>query len=586
MRYCYKSRFDLADLYEDVLNQSCKVIEEGIDEKIPKILNLLPDKVQFDGFPIYLTDVESKGSFIKRIASDFDPTPNAAYITWILKLVKIGNIRGMEDRSKVHDSLKKFTELKNKPQFPAQYKDINRFKSFGDLAEVLDQFGDVKSKKETVRIAKEEGIELVDTDAEYKLYIVTKSEAGAKHFRNTQWCVKDPRYFDQYSPPYYYFTKNDEPYTLLHLDSDQCMDVQDRNKSLNSSEINMMETEEMTKYVVEHDNSSDSMSNYSERVGGGYYGIIDEFVEKQLTELIAQYDFKHYDLDSNNISEGYYIASGFITYNFTGLEEYFDDKNFIQIVKDSLNYIDKYPDYLSSDNFSDKGVSIDIEYDQQSDYDTKSKLEQLKSFLNQLDGDDDRYESDIENFEEHLTEKLLNDGYIPSGWATFKSKVLDNLITDKYRNTFQKAKTSKTRSNSYSVEFDIHWGNKDINDKLVSKFFKHLTASVKQIYWRNHDGVILYVSYQPEYDSELGIEDYMRDFKIFKSFNIHYDNYQDQINRFGKYLKNSVSGSEEIPLFTLRSRKSPPEQEYFQFRESKKHTFNSLCERIKLFENN
>jgi hypothetical protein len=352
----------LADLYEDVLNQSCKLIEEGIDEKIPKILNLLPDKVQFDGFPIYLTDVESKGSFIKRIASDFDPTPNAAYITWILKLVKIGNIRGMEDRSKVHDSLKKFTELKNKPQFPAQYKDINRFKSFGDLAEVLDQFGDVKSKKETVRIAKEEGIELVDTDAEYKLYIVTKSEAGAKHFRNTQWCVKDPRYFDQYSPPYYYFTKNDEPYTLLHLNSDQCMDVQDRDKSLNSSEINMMETEEMTKYVVEHDNSSDSMTNYSERVGEGYNGIIDELVEKQLTELIAQYDFKHYSLNTDNISEGYYSARGFITYNFTGLEEYFDDKNFIKIVKDSLYRIDKYPDFMLASELTPE-ESLDIYYD-------------------------------------------------------------------------------------------------------------------------------------------------------------------------------------------------------------------------------
>jgi hypothetical protein len=592
MKYCYKSRIDLADLYEDVLHPETVLVEEGIEEKIPKILNLLPDKVQMDGEIHDLTDVETKGSFIRFIANNYDPTPNAVYITWILKLVKNGNIRGMEDRSKIRDSLTKFTELKTKTQFPSQYKDINKFKSFGDLAEVLDQFGDVKSKKEVLRIAKEEGIELAEEEGQYKLYIVTKSEAGAKHFRNTQWCVKDPRYFDQYKAPYYYFTKDDQPYTLLHLNSDQCMDVQDRDIRLNSSQKNMMETEEMTKYVVKYDNSERALENYKERVGEGYNGIIDEYVDKQMYELIKRFKLEHFRLDTDNIEEGYYSANIFIPYNFKDIESHhFNDDSFKNIIKIILRNIDLYPNYLDTENFGEDGVSFDVEYDSSSSYGRRnmySKLDELNSFLMDLSGFEENYDYHVERFQEELTSKLMKDGYIISDWSKFKTKVLDNIISDESNNTFSKAKKSTHRKIPYyTIKFDSNFETTwDSNYKLVEKFFKHLEYKSNHIYRGGDDSNII-ITYQPEYDEDMTLDDYMRDFKIFKSLNVHYDNYQDQINRFHNYLKKVIngeaSGNEEIPLFTLKSRKSPQEQGYFEFKENKKHTFDSLYGRIKLF---
>ena len=436
----------------------------------------------------------------------------------------------------------------------------------------------------------------MEVDGEYKLYIVTKSEAGAKYFRNTQWCVKDPRFFDQYGAPYYYFTKNNEPYTLLHLGSNQCMDPQDRDMQLNHTQQNMMETEKMTTYVVENDNSPDAMSNYSERVGEGYEGIIDEYVEKQLNELIDQYEFKHLDLNMDSISEGYYNAYISIPYSFKGLEDYFDDRGFRDIVKDKLSDIDLYPDYLDSDNFSEDGVSFNIEYDSQSDYHSKGKIDQLKSFLNELSDID----NDVEKFEESLTEKLLDNGYITSDWGSFKGKVLDNISDD----TFEKSARFKQhraitpffelkfkhvnnyyKSSIVGYEVNIMPFSKfkpsDAIDKIFDKYFKHVVHPNSQIAIVLTESYIMF-KYFPSYDKDMTIKEYMRDFKIFKSLDTHYEEYQKQMDQLGEFIKSNpnLTGNEEIPLFTLRSRKSPPEQGYFQFKEQRITSFDKLYQRI------
>jgi len=573
----YLSLCELSNIYSTLL-------EEGVEEKIPKLLSLVPLSNNIAGFKIQ--NDENKADFIRWVSEMFDPSPNGMYLGWILKMFKNGVLRGEEDAEKVNNTLKLFTSLKIKPQFPAEYRDINRFKSYGDLAEVVDKFSGIKTKGEMVR-EKEKGITLMEEYDEYKLYVVTESEAGAKHFRNTKWCVKDPRYFDQYGAPYYYFTKNDEPYTLLHLNSNQCMDVQDRDTSLNQNQIDMMETEKMTKYVVDNDGSEDALYNYNERVGEGYDGIIAEYVEKQLNDLVSQYDFKHYHLYTDDISNEYYNASGFITYNFEGLEDYFDDRDFIKIVKNALNDINIYPDYLYSDNFSEDGVNVTIEYDSQSDYRSKTRMDKLRSFLDDLSNYDDSYESDIEKFEERLNENLLEKGYISSSWKTFKNKVLDNIVSDKYRNTFEK--TERKKSNFFVLTFDnpVKTYPEDRNMRikqvaLEEKFFSLIRKNVNHIYVEEERGKIV-ISYIPSFDEDMSLDNYLRDFKIFKSLNIHFDDYQNQINNFYNYLHSGAvqTGREEIPVLTLRSRKSPPEQGYFQFKESKIKTFSQLLSRIK-----
>jgi hypothetical protein len=155
--------------------------------------------------------------------------------------VEKGVIAGEEDAQKVQERLTQFEELKKKPQFPKDKRDINAYKTYGDLAETLDQFQGIKTKGEMKREAQEEGIQFMGSSggregAGISLYIVTSDEAGAKHFRNTDWCVKDPRYFNNYGAPYYFFTKDGQPKTLLHLNSNQCMDVRDRPTDLDSDE--------------------------------------------------------------------------------------------------------------------------------------------------------------------------------------------------------------------------------------------------------------------------------------------------------------------------------------------------------------
>lgn len=170
---------DLEYLYESMYDE---LFEEGIEEKIPKLLNFVPG------------NVENKEEYILWAANTFDPTKNASYITWILRMLKKGVLAGEEDGPKVKERLTQFSELKRKPQFPTDKRDINSFKTYGDLAEVIDEFSGIQTKGEQIRAAREEGIEFIDQLGDTKLYIVTTPEAGAKYFRNTDWCVKDPRY--------------------------------------------------------------------------------------------------------------------------------------------------------------------------------------------------------------------------------------------------------------------------------------------------------------------------------------------------------------------------------------------------------
>ena len=161
--------------------------------------------------------------------SQYDPS-NGKYLTWIVKQVKNNTLRFPEDGDKVKERLTQFQQLSPKGNFKGE-KDLNRYSSYGDLAKTIDDNLNVKTKGEIVRAAETEGAKLLDEQGVYKLYLVTTSEAAAKLFRNTEWCVKDPKFFndeENYNPrEFYYVTKNDKPYALLHLNSGQFMDVYD-----------------------------------------------------------------------------------------------------------------------------------------------------------------------------------------------------------------------------------------------------------------------------------------------------------------------------------------------------------------------
>jgi hypothetical protein len=91
------------------------------------------------------------------------------YAVWLLNLVKKNDIRPEEDDDNLRETLAQFDKLKRLPQFTR--KDINSYKSYGDLARTLDEFTGVTSKREQVKVNTEAGIKLLKKEGEYEVYI-------------------------------------------------------------------------------------------------------------------------------------------------------------------------------------------------------------------------------------------------------------------------------------------------------------------------------------------------------------------------------------------------------------------------------
>ena len=586
----------LENIYLDLL-------EEGLEEKIPKLLVMVRP------------EIENKEGYIREVAQTFDPTPQANYITWILKMLKIGVFRGEEDAEKCRETLAAFTKLKNVPTFPKDKKDLNVYKNYGDLAEIVAQYSDIKSKKEVVRVAREEGITLVEESPPFKLYIVTSPEAGAKHFRNTQWCVKDPRHFDNYGPPYYYFTKNDEPYKLLHLDSSQLMDLNDRPTDLGNKLQWMMETEAMTEYVMKNDNSDDALQFYGEKVGEGYDGIIGAVAEKKIDELVATYDLKHLDINMEGSGDDFYMHSyGFMPYDFGDID--IEDRAVAKIVEEVLGGVDIYVSDLEYNALQEDGIRFIIDYDQQNDYNSRSKIDKIRSFLNDLSHIDETWDDKVEKFKDILNEKLIEGGYISSGFTTFLNKALPLANFTHFKDVqrdYRLGNDNKKHANLYIsypvIDLDVEGMQNNFIARefrycrpysgrfklespidLMAKFLDPIIGD--DIRWGMNNQGSFGFRYEPTYDEDTSTEEYMSDFKKALSIDRHWDEYATQIQAFWvkyvrPYFENynddigyNIPKDIKLPLLKTYGRKEDRSQQQFDFHE--KQSFNFLLDRLTL----
>jgi hypothetical protein len=600
------------DYRHDIANLYYQILEEGIDEKIPKLLQLVRP------------DIEDKESYIRWAAETFDPSKNAAYITWILRMLKKGVIAGEEDAQKVQERLTQFEELKKKPQFPKDKRDINAYKTYGDLAETLDQFQGIKTKGELKREAQEEGIQFMGSSggregAGISLYIVTSDEAGAKHFRNTDWCVKDPRYFINYGAPYYFFTKDGQPKTLLHLNSNQCMDVRDRPTDLDSDEQELMETEEMTNYVMENDNSDAALAFYSEKVGGGYDGQIHAIFWGKLEELISK---ANNNLKMFNIGEPYseeleYYrpeAWGSIPYDMSPYEDYVGDRDFLKEVASVLSDCNIYvsDDWLYNDRqISDEldKINLDMTYDGDG-YRNESITGKLESFIGELEGIERRF--DPEEFDEKFKERMLKAGYLHSGWGDFINKVsidslkFDNFNKQNYTNTFifmTNPVMVGEKPFDYGISFDIV----DVDKLLINYKRQHhpyvlLAEFLKPFIQRglrvgvNKGANTLQFSYEPKYSEDTTGKQYIKGLKAVKDFDTHFNFYINQIKKFMNkfvypFLRHAENDPDhsygipeniKLPLLQIKSRKESEAQGMLDLHEKRTFTqfFNKRYAKI------
>lgn len=204
------------------------IVEADLESKKPYLLKDL-EKSKFD---------KEDYDRVIEICNDMDPTgKKAVYTQWILRhhVLNEEPISGYDSI----DYLQKFTDLKKSKKLQNADADINHYKSFADLKakvdQVLEETGGYTSKRKEEKSNTEEGIQKIDQDGDIELYVVNTQEAAAKEFRNTEWCVKDPKFFNQYAETdknFYYFKKDGEPYILLHAsdfkykdDSDVYSDV-------------------------------------------------------------------------------------------------------------------------------------------------------------------------------------------------------------------------------------------------------------------------------------------------------------------------------------------------------------------------
>jgi hypothetical protein len=564
--------YELIYLYE-------QIITEGLEDKIPKLINLVAN------------NIENKEEYIRWAAETFDPTKNSEYITWILRMLKKGIINGEEDSDKVKERLLTFTELKRKPQFPKDKRDINVYKTYGDLAETLDEYQGIKTKGEVKRESLEEGIEFIDSSSGEEgkgtnLYIVTTEEAAAKHFRQTDWCVKDPRFFNNYGPPYYFFTEDGEPKTLLHLNSNQCMDVRDRPTDLDREEKELMESEKMTNYVMENDNSDAALSFYTEKVGGGYDDAISNIFWGKIDSLMKE---ANSELEMFTIDEPYTYgeefeyyepsAYGYIKYDMSPYDEYKNDRDFLNVLADVLNKFDIYPEeFAYSEPILDdlEGIRFGIKYEN-SYYTRDSIVDKLESFIRELESIERRF--DIESFGEHLQEVMIDKGYLSSDWGNFKNRVsLDDIQFKNFGRVGSTDifKTERVDVGSFVRSARDYTINSDLTKKyrrdqhpyvLVSEFLKPFISRGLEV--KIEEGAMMVsFSYEPMYEADKTGREYVRGLKAIRDFDTHFEFYVNQIRNFFEkyvtpYLENKTDGSDEynippdikIPLIQIKSRK-------------------------------
>lgn len=170
-----------------------------------------------------------------------DISKKGLYLEWLIRMVKNGVIRIPEDNSKVIERLTQFNKLKNSPKFkpvvdnvqinnPA---DINSYRTYGDLAKAIEYSlsGGQQSRGEQFKAKAVAGSKEIIRKGNFSVVKITSAEASSELCKGTEWCVKDPRYFEQYrineNNPLFLVFQDGQKLALINFESQQIMDKWD-----------------------------------------------------------------------------------------------------------------------------------------------------------------------------------------------------------------------------------------------------------------------------------------------------------------------------------------------------------------------
>ncbi len=178
--------------------------------------------------------------------AEYDPSSNNAYTAW---LCKVFNSHGLQYLEKLTEPLKKFTKLKNSPDFSKE-KDIGKY-SPEDLIKLVGTERSYRrnlSQKEIEKLIMTQGLpgaEMIWNSGGFKVWHVTKPKYARFLSSNTSWCTAQPNYSAHYCSkgglyPVYF---HDKPIAQGHLDYGGAitfLNKEDKEVSLNDPIIQQM----------------------------------------------------------------------------------------------------------------------------------------------------------------------------------------------------------------------------------------------------------------------------------------------------------------------------------------------------------
>lgn len=249
---------------------------------------------------------------IRELAA-IDPTgKQGKYLTWLLKNEVDPGTGTAED---LRDLLAVYDKAKSKAKFPAQYRDINRILP-QDLKKIVDEHGAVLSQRE-LELA---GQKVVRDDHDWKITEITSPASASALLKGRDWCVKDPRFSEQYladGPLYLVEDKSDGEDYLIHPGRGEVKDEENNTPVLQAPRLKLslgddphvgraiehmeVDVEDILRGMGDGDyEASDIPTNELDTALGlcmeeyesyGYliWNVVSEMKERDISSLISQY---------------------------------------------------------------------------------------------------------------------------------------------------------------------------------------------------------------------------------------------------------------------------------------------------------
>jgi hypothetical protein len=299
---------------------------------------------------------------------------NKGYFSWIYKLLKNGLKE--EDFYKVKEYLELFNKYIN--VIPKDMRDIGRYKTIYDLLDVIKKFRDAaesgdevstsKKAEKKARLAKE--VDVVYNSDRWTVKIPRTEWASCELGKGTEWCTaatKSDNRFESHNsdgPLYVLFNKEDNSRYQLHFETNQFMDVNDRE----------VPTAYFFDYVAEDNDLYDFFRGQSDRfyefilktsvddmVDGGYNETFEEAlnsVDENSSDLKDVLRQLRYGEDSYSIYLGFVYENNPDNISSYDVKDLFNDE---RMDSDDLNRILEHLKDIDFD-FEDSGIDNYLKY--------------------------------------------------------------------------------------------------------------------------------------------------------------------------------------------------------------------------------